>query len=59
MPKNAPKNRERPIEYYPTSSDSKVEEQEGILNTEGRKDSKAGDEHWKFEFSKAISCNMR
>jgi len=35
-----------------------VEEQKGILNTEGRKDSKESDEHWKFELSKAINCNM-
>ena len=43
---------------YIASSDSEVEKQEGILNTEGRKDSKEGDEHCKFEFSKAINCNI-
>jgi hypothetical protein len=49
---------ERITLYYPNSSDSRTEKQEAILNTEGRKNSKEGGEHWKFEFSKAISCNV-
>jgi hypothetical protein len=49
---------ERITLYYPTSSNSRGEKQEAILNNEGIKDSKEGGEHWKSEFSKAISCNV-